>query len=671
MSENKKFLEKLLKDRYYQPKETSWHDVCKRVARFVSGSDADKYNRYFDMMDKRLFCPASPMVMSAGTKKPMLSSCFGLPLEDNMENILTTVRNTGLVTCAGGGVGFDFTPIRPEGSMINSLSKCAALGPVGVLKMINGMVNELKQSGRRKGACHGSIDVRHPDMLKFIESKYVDGKISNFNLSVFVDDEFMEKATAEFDYDYDQDEVNLFNKICEHACRNGNPGILYGDTINRDSPFWEKHGIKITTVNTCSEIPGPNNFNCLLGSINLSKFVYYDTHLDRRIFDITNFEKIVLDSLEFLNDCLDINELPLKQLQDFSDKYRQIGLGCTGFHDLLIKLGTKYGSSDSYELAHLIGQMMEDLADSTRDKYKNITSLTMAPTGSVSLLLETGSFSIEPLLFREMDRHYVDNDGTAHTFKIVHPLWEDRKNLKLDDSLFQDSMDIDPMVHLKMVSIFQKYIDNSISKTIMLPAGSTPADVKKIFVEAWKLGLKGITVYVNESKLEQVYSSSEPTKGGKGKTEENQVPETKKRPKFLQGKTYKCRNSNGSFYITLNEHDGTAFEIFSTPNVNMSADSARSHEAVVNTEALTRVISLCLRSGVNPQSISQQLERVRSQSLLSLPIQIANILSMSGAGKPTQKALPVMAKRCPSCQGPGLVYDGCWTCIKCGWSKCD
>lgn len=704
-NDNDKFRQILLKDRYLLKSEDSWEDLSERVAKFLSDIEYEKtddhkhkYAEYKNMLLRKKFIPSSPTLMASGTPYPMLSSCFVLPIEDSLESIMETVKISTLVNARGGGLGYDFSKIRPEGSKVKSTEK-AAMGPLGAIRILDAMTDEIKQSGRRRGANMGVLSIHHPDIEKFITCKSKDGDISNFNLSVMVDDEFIERIKYE-----EPQALDLWNKITEHSWMNGEPGILFYNNINDKSPF-KGLGIEITATNPCGEIPAPSWTSCNLGSINLGLLVQ-DGKFNKR-----EYRHTIKIAYEMLNDVLDHNELPHEQLRNFAAKYRPIGLGIMGFHDALIKLGMIYGDTESFDFAEYVARTLYEETERLKPKYGNVIARSIAPTGSISVLADFCSWGIEPIMSYELDRKYIDNIGNKYNFHLVNPLWIDHKIKGIyRPEAFIIAKNVSPEKHIKMQAIFQKYVDSGISKTILLPNEASLEYTRRIYLEAHKLGCKGITIYRDMSREGQVYRSSDLTNleatdeikttdaslesrnpnSGEIKSQETPMAVEDKRgfiegkiikkavkktrPKRLPGYTYKCRSAEGSFYITITHQDSTAFELFATPNIDNREDPNRGRESMVNIEALTRIISLALRSGVDGGKIIEQLERTKNQSLLSMPLQIANILK-EYEDIEIIKCFPELKRSangrlCPDCKVNLIFVGDCLECPECGWSKC-
>jgi len=543
----------LLKDENERIIETP-AQMFRRVARAIAkvdrkyGDDSRESEEIFYRMMARLeFLPNSPTLFNAGTRLGQLSACFVLPVEDSLESIFTAVKNMALIEKSGGGVGFDFSRLRPKGDIVMS-TKGVASGPVSFMRVFDIATEVIKAGGRRRGAMMGILRVDHPDILEFITAKLQPGFLQNFNISVAVTDDFMKNVEEDAEYWL----INPRNKektrklkarevwdlMARSAWASGDPGVLFIDEINRHNPTPELGRIEAT--NPCGEQPLLPYESCNLGSINLSRMVE-----DGNI----NWEKLretVRNAVHFLDNVIDANKYPLKEIERTTKANRKIGLGVMGFADMLIKLGIPYNSEEALELAEKLMRFIdeeahkksEEIAEKRgsfpnfdksiwKDKYKamrNATVTTIAPTGSISIIAGCSS-GIEPLFAISFIRNVLDGTRLFET----NPLFElvakergfyDAKLLeeiaktgsvqKIDRvpedvrRVFVTALDIAPEWHVRMQAAFQKYTDNAVSKTVNMPYEATVEDVKKVFELAWRLKCKGITVFRYGSKPEQV-----------------------------------------------------------------------------------------------------------------------------------------------------------------------
>jgi len=472
----------LLKNRYCQNGETP-KDVYKRVAHALSLGDSKFAVRLNKAMLDNCFLPNSPCIRNAGIKKSLLHACFILPIEDNIESIFDTVKNMATIFHYGGGVGINFSKLRPKNAPLGSGGTSS--GVLSFMDIFDSVTNSVKQGGFRRGALMGILNFEHAEILEFIRSKLKD-KLTNFNISVLISDKFMEKVVSGDFIELknpQNDEVwskvnakDLFDLIAFSAWNSGDPGLLFYDRINRDNKFFPK--IKIKATNPCGEVPLPEYGACCLGSVNLAKFVKNSK------FNHKDFGKHVELATRALLNMNAISWYPLPAITKTMKELNPIGVGIMGFADALIKMGIMYDSEECLEFIDEIAKPYIDITNALAPDsfYKRI----IAPTGSLSILADCSS-SIEPVFETAFERHLT-----------VGVIEETREMYK--SKYCRTAHDIDPAWHLKVQAKWQDKLDGACSKTINLPANSSVDDVKNIYLQAWKLGVKGITVFRDQCK---------------------------------------------------------------------------------------------------------------------------------------------------------------------------
>ncbi len=528
-------------------------DMFKRVAKAISEADRlynedreKTYEEFYEMMVNLEFLPNSPTLMNASTPLGQLAACFVLPVPDSIPGIFDTLKYTALIHQSGGGTGFSFSKIRPEGDIVRS-TKGIASGPVSFMRVYDIATDVVKQGGRRRGANMGILSVDHPDIVEFIRGKGKKGILTNFNISVAVTDEFMEKAEKGEDYELINPRNHsimrrlkardIFGLICHNAWAYGDPGLIFLDEINRANPTPELG--RIESTNPCGEQPLLPYESCNLGSINLVKM------LDEKGFDWEHFRSTIHKAVHFLDNVIDVNKFPLPEIEKMTKGNRKIGLGIMGFADTLIRLGIPYDSEEALQFAEKVARFLtEEARKASRELAKkrgpfpnfsksiykdgepirNATVTTIAPTGTISIIAGVSS-GIEPLFALSyvrlaMGGHRLleTNEFFEETLKkenlysssLMREIAEKGsiKNIPgLPEKLkrvFVTALDISYEWHIRMQACFQKYIDNGVSKTINLPYEASPETVKNAFLLAWRLRCKGITVYRYGSKEEQV-----------------------------------------------------------------------------------------------------------------------------------------------------------------------
>ena len=727
-----------------KPEELFWR-VAENIAQADKNYDANAdieltAQEFYISMATMDFLPNSPTLMNAGRPLQQLSACFVLPIEDSMDSIFETLKNTALIHKSGGGTGFSFSRLRPGKDVVNSTSGVSS-GPVSFMQVFNAATEAIKQGGTRRGANMGILRVDHPDIMDFISCKTKNDSLNNFNISVAVTKEFMDALE-------DGGEYALYNprtkqetgrlkaedvmaKIVEHAWKNGEPGIVFIDRMNDANPTPVIGEIEST--NPCGEQPLLPYESCNLGSINLAHFVTNSS------VDWDRMEKVTRTAVHFLDNVIDMNNFPIKKIEEMTRANRKIGLGVMGWADMLVQMNLPYNSHEALKLAEKVMMSIHDKAVAASEDLalkrgafpnfkksvfagqsprRNATLTTIAPTGTIGIIAGA-SGGIEPNFAVVYKRANVLDNQEMHE---VNPYFE--KNAKemgfyskelLDKiaekgslkefkeipekvkKVFITAHDILPEDHIRMQAAFQKYTDNAVSKTVNFPHVATKEDVEKAYGLAYKLGCKGVTVYRDGSRDEQVLNLGTKKANGKAEYKERRP---RQRPKVTRGSTFLMRTGCGNMYVTVNEDEQGACELFTQLGKSGGCTSSQA-------EAVSRLISLALRSGISHEEIIYQLKGIRCPSptlaeggaILSCADAIAKALdnylkdrsapglfvsqhlpaASPAADAAVKPAVPVSINKqnllgsCPQCPECGEMLEfgeGCVVCRGCGYSKC-
>jgi len=679
-----------------------FNGMCKRVAEYLGKTEQEKADFYW-LMNNLYFLPNSPCLTNAGVKgrKNELSACYVLDVGDSIDEIYDTIKESAIIHKHGGGTGFNFSRIRPKDSLVGSTSGVAS-GPISFMHIFDASTEGIKQGGTRRGANMGVLRVDHPDIMDFINAKRGKNALKNFNISVAVTDEFMEACLRGGTYNLvdphngHKQAINareVFDSIVENAWYSADPGILFIDRINEHNPLMGEHNV-ITATNPCGEQPLVPNEACGLGSINLSMII------DNTGINIELLKEITVKSTIFLNRMLERSEYPNKVIHDRVHASRKIGLGIMGWADMLIKLKIPYTSQDALEKAEEIIQTILDESVKTSHELgqaegtfplfaefnmpshiknslrrlgikakdytpRNSTLLTIAPTGTISMLANCSS-GVEPVFYFEQVERRVDTEIIHY-----HPLYQDfiERYPKLDIPVYYQQLDdVDVDSHVQMQATFQQYICSAVSKTVNLPTSATQADVEKVYREAFFLGCKGVTVYRDGSLDNQVISDA----GVKNDIYIEPIP----RPKVLQGKTYEIKTGFGDMLVTVNYNHKRPFEVICQLGKSGASETAKA-------EAVGRLASTMLRCNIHPKTIIEQLEGIVGSTtafteygqVKSIPDALAKVLAhhvLEDDQVETDHA-PIGLMRCGDCKADSsmLYKEGtCIVCKKCGWKSC-
>ncbi|MBR3655436.1 MAG: vitamin B12-dependent ribonucleotide reductase [Elusimicrobia bacterium] len=708
----------------------------------------DVIEEFFTMMANLDFLPNSPTLMNAGRPLQQLSACFVLPVEDSMDSIFETLKNTALIHKSGGGTGFSFSRLRPSNDCVKSTNGVSS-GPVSFMQVFNAATEAIKQGGTRRGANMGMLRIDHPDVMQFITCKDITTNLTNFNISVALTKEFMDAVEDDKEYNLYSPRTKkvtgklkareVFDKIVTQAWKNGEPGIVFIDRMNDANPTPEIGMIEST--NPCGEQPLLPYEACNLGSINLSHFVK-----DGKV-EWKRLEQTVKSAVHFLDNVIDMNNYPIPKIGEITRSNRKIGLGVMGWADMLFQMNLPYNSPEAVLLAEKVMSFIENTSHKASEEiaskrgafpnfkqsiYKdgnpirNATTTTIAPTGTIGLIANA-SGGVEPLFALVYKRaNCLDK---AEMF-IINPYFE--KAIK-DAGIYSEELmtkiaqegtikhikeipekirkvfvtahDILPEDHIRMQAAFQKYVDNAVSKTVNFTHEATKEDVSKAYILSYKLGCKGVTVYRDGSRQDQVLISANTNKDKKEEktisATETEVKKARVRPKRVMGSTLLMHTGCGKMYVTINEDSEGVFEVFTQLGKSGGCTATQS-------EAIARLISLALRSNVETSKIIEQLKGIRCPSptlteggaILSCPDAIAKALesyisekempNLFNNEQAANSVAPISGKKtevkvyqsrgtgnsegtCPQCPECGEMLEfaeGCVVCKSCGYSKC-
>ncbi|HQA08648.1 MAG TPA: adenosylcobalamin-dependent ribonucleoside-diphosphate reductase [Syntrophomonadaceae bacterium] len=695
-----------------------------RLARTAASIEKEKAKwekKFADVIGDLLFVPSTPIWANMGKDdRPWQpGACFVLEVEDSLESMYQTLKDTALVFKSGGGVGYNFSTIRPKGDLVRS-TKGQASGVVELIKLYDASSNMVMQGGVRRGASIGILNIDHPEIVDFINAK-LDGGITNFNLSVGITDAFIDALDKgkEWELKFNGkvyktlEAAELWDMLIRaaHAC--GDPGVVFLDRLQQDNPVPSK---RIIATNPCGEQPLSSGESCLLGSINLARAVSVTGPGE---VDINRLYDVVYTAIRFLDNMIDVAQYPLDFITQETRATRKVGLGYTGLHDLLIKAGLPYDSEEGREFAGGIAEEIQKAAHEASQelavekgcfpewersifypntKRRNAACITIAPTGSVTTLAGCEGYGIEPIFAVA----YRKSTNVAGDFEVFSPLFLEacrdegitgivlaevaRKGTsqgvkgipKHLQQIFKGAQDISPADHILMQAVIQRYTDNAVSKTINLPSTAIVQDVNDSYRLAYELGLKGITIFRDGCKKGTItVGEKEMTELARGEI----IP----RPKNTTGATYRLDTGCGKLYLTVNHHpdSGEILETF----ITTGSDGG----CLVYTEATSRLISLAIRGGIPVEEIIEQLQSTHScpsymlargkgknlspgrSCASAIAYKVAKIkeeLDKKYNGKSEQEEMLVDDTMLCQCGQKLERVEGCMVCRNCGYSKC-
>jgi len=736
----------VLRSKYLAPNEKGPMHLWDRVARAIASVEKDSetwYNRFLQLLFDFKFVPGGRVMHGAGRedarRRPTLSNCYVIPIQqDSLEGIYEAISESALVYRTGGGVGTDLSTLRPQGAPVNATIDHSP-GATAFMNLFSESTNTVSQAGRR-GALMLTLRVDHPDIERFVTIKNDPRriKVQYANISVLITHEFMQAVMKDGDFDLrwggkvyrTVKAKELWYKIIKNAHASAEPGIIFWDTM-RDYHNVE-YANPLSSTNPCGEQPLAAYTACNLGNVNLSKFVD-----EAGTFDYDELARETLLATRFMDNIIDYNmdNHALEKIKRAVASDRRIGLGITGLADALLLMKIRYDSEQALEVTNRIMRIIRDesyrasvelakekgafplfnwegyskskfvqnlprdIQDAIREHgIRNSTVLTVPPVGTGSIVAQTSS-GIEPIFCTSYRRRVKNHDGeTFSEYKVYHPLV---KKIFGDDERLPDYVvtahQIDPYFRVKMQGVIQRYVDSSISSTVNLPEDVSVDTVADIYMTAYKSGLKGITVYREGSRegILQTEDYAKKQSTGKSAQEEKKAKGPRQRPTVTFGVTERVKTGEGYLYVTINEDEDGLCEVFTT--IGKAGGNA-----AAQSEAISRLISLSLRSGIEPREIVKQLKGISGPSpvwdgqggqILSTPDAIGKVLERYIENRNTyrsQRGLPEIApasaspakgtaaaseaprtlSTCPECGSTVEHVSGCVVCYNCGWSKC-
>jgi len=738
----------VLRSKYLAPNEKGPMHLWNRIAKAIASVEHDKeywYNKFLELLFDFKFVPGGRVMHGAGRedarRRPTLSNCYVIPIQDDsLEGIYTCLAESAMVYRTGGGVGTDLSTLRPEGAAVNATIDHSP-GATAFMNLFSESTNTVSQAGRR-GALMLTLRVDHPDIEKFITIKndLRKVKVQYANVSVLITHEFMQAVLNDTDFDLRWNNKSyrkvkakeLWFKIIKNAHASAEPGIIFWDTM-RDYHNVE-YANPLASTNPCGEQPLAAYTACNLGNINLGKFVTDDGQIDYE-----ELARVTRVATRFMDNIIDYNmdNHALDKIKKAVASDRRIGLGITGLADAFVLMKIKYDSEaaleetekimrvirdesyrtsieiakekgsfqlfswEGYSRSKFVQGLPKDIQDQIRQHgIRNSTVITVPPVGTGSIVAQTSS-GIEPIFCTSYRRRVKNHDGdTFSEYKVYHPLV---KQLFGDDEQLPDYVvtahQIDPYFRVRMQGVIQKYVDSSISSTVNLPEDVSVETVADIYMTAYKAGLKGITVYREGSRegiLQTEEYAKKKTTPGSAPTEEKGRKGPRQRPQVTFGVTERVKTGEGYLYVTINEDGNGLCEVFTT--IGKAGGNA-----AAQSEAISRLISLALRSGIEPREIVKQLKGISGPSpvwdgqggqIHSTPDAIGKVLehyienreryreiraaaqagttpaATAAPSTSSHEGTPKTLATCPECGSTVEHVSGCVVCYNCGWSKC-
>lgn len=716
-----KVLEKrcLIKDENGNVVETP-EGLFRRVSRTVAGGDslygaADETvkqteEKFYDLMMSLRFLPNSPTLMNAGKRLGQLSACFVIPVGDSMEEIFDGVKYSAIIHKSGGGTGFSFSRLRPSGDVVASTGGISS-GPISFMRAYDAATDTVKQGGARRGANMGLLRVDHPDILDFIRCKDDASNLNNFNISVGLTEDFMKAVESDAEYELLNPRSKkvvrtlrskeVFHAIVKQAWKNGEPGIVFLDRMNAANPT--PHLGEIESTNPCGEQPLLSFESCNLGSINLGQMVTEGGQVEWELL-----KKTVRISVHFLDNVIDVNCYPLEQIDKMTKGNRKIGLGVMGWADMLVQMKLPYNSEEAFSLAdEVMGFIAEEGKEASNqlarerghfpnfggsiydgeEWIRNATVTTIAPTGTLSIIAGCSS-GIEPIFAVSFVRTVLEGAKLIEVNPYFEKIAKERGFWSKDlmeriaetgsiqrfpeipedvKGLFVTAHDISPLDHIRMQATFQKHVDNAVSKTVNFSSEATMEDVEEVYIQAYRHGCKGVTVYRDGSRENQVLSN-----GRKDVTNQSGIDYSNFYIDPMPLPTDRVKHcvkveipQEGDYEVEVTVIDNRPREMWMHPPVEQKIAELL--------QVIMRLMSVALRCHVNPKLLLKQVKEARieygnvSSPLAFIERALIRVMGRLGIDAPTIKG---KGETCHECGGTIEHEGGCKVCHGCGMTTC-
>jgi ribonucleoside-diphosphate reductase alpha chain len=717
------FAKEIWEMKYKADGETKFSDTARRVAKAIASVEKSIENKvkYEEIFYKYIasleWVPGGRITAGAGTKNNHLNNCYVIGIKDSIEDIYEQIKRTAMISKTGGGVGFNCSSLRPKGALLSTGGDSS--GAVSWLKVFDASCGVIKNAGGRRAALISILNIDHPDIEEFIDAKREEGNLTNFNLSVGITNDFINAVKNDLDWDLKFNGIvyktvsarALFNKLCYSAWMYNDPGLFMLDNVN-----YMNNGYYIESIdcpNPCGELPLFHATSCVLGNINVTKYVV-NPFEDTAYIDTKKYAQSVEYLVRFLDNVIDYSDYPLSDISDKMKKFRRIGLNpIAGIGSALAMLKIPYDSDEAITVVGDLFKLARNVAYNAScsiaaekgsfpeldlDKYlegnfikllpepiknniikfgiRNMALLTVPPVGTGSLIAGNISNGLEPIFSLEYKRKVKQIDGSTKTEDVEDYAWKiykEKFNTTLKPEYFKTSMEIDPISHVNIMAVIAKYNDGAASKTVNLPESYTLDEYKKLLMFSIDSGLMGFTSYRAGSRDAVLFEGADP----KGSNNNSYVPDQSiKRPRVLDGKIYQLKEDNAEHktYCTLSYYEQDGDKI---PWEMFLFSSSKNHEWYT---AIGRLASKLMRRTGNIKEVIDELKAIKGDNgfltkeygyVYSRPYYLACVLEEFSNSISSNAATSSSTEKCSKCGENSVVREGgCAKCLSCGYSHC-